>query len=163
MEDGSRFRLERVGAKIRAQQASLPMTDHGQHSGHGKALVRGGIAGEVCVRELKKSGGRAETFLAQMDKRAGELDQPLVEKPIWAVAVSQPQLFEDVVRLEEFAPVETVEVTRVIRAQPASTLDADPLPDAFLLAQAPIPSSKEPAASGKHRLSRTWAMPSALV
>ena len=92
-----------------------------------EVLVTRGESREVFRAEAEKSHRRVQTaavlwvvrvemLLLQVDKRAGDLDQPLVKERV-AVAALEPEVFEDVVRLVVAARVEAREVARVVRVE----------------------------------------------
>ena len=51
----------------------------------------------------------------QMDECAGQLNQPLEERAVRPVLVLEPDVFEHVMRLEKFLPVEQLEIAGVMR------------------------------------------------
>src|ERR1017187_7051250 len=72
---------------------------------------------EVRQRELEQRSGGARTIFLQMDKCAGQLNQPLVKRSVGSVFVLEPQIFEHVVRLVKKLAVETIEITEVMRVE----------------------------------------------
>ena len=67
--------------------------------------------------EFEKRCRRLRPVLLQMDERAGQLNQALVKCPVRPVLVFQPDVFENLVRLEKFLLVEQFEITGVMRVE----------------------------------------------
>src|SRR5664280_656795 len=59
-----------------------------------------------------------------MHKRAGKLNQPFVKRVIRTALSRQPELFQDIMRLEKLFAIEIIEVRQVMRIQ-------SPLPEGF--------------------------------
>jgi hypothetical protein len=55
--------------------------------------------------------------LLQMNKGAGELDQPFVEGIVWSSAVREPELLEHVMRFVKQPAIEAPEVSEIMRGQ----------------------------------------------
>src|SRR5580658_9106866 len=66
-----------------------------------------------------------------MDKRARQLDQPLVKRAIRPLAVLQPEMFENFVRFEKKSAVKTIEIAQIMRIKPAASLRLDEVRDAL--------------------------------
>ena len=60
---------------------------------------------------------RSEKLFLQMDKRAGDLDQPF-EETVILIAALQPEMFENIVRFVITLLIETAKVTQVMRIEP---------------------------------------------
>ena len=76
------------------------------------------ILAEITLAEAKQCGGWLEPVFLQMNERARELDQPLVESIVCALlAFRQPKLFQDIVGFVEELAVKTLEVPQVMRGQ----------------------------------------------
>jgi len=52
-----------------------------------------------------------------MHERAGELDQPFVKIPVNALPVSQPQIFQNIMRLIKKLAVKAVEIAKIMRVE----------------------------------------------
>lgn len=75
------------------------------------------IIAEVGGGEAKEGVGRLEAMFLQVDKRAGELDEALVEGVIGTVTLGEPEFFEDVVGFVKESAVETIEIAEVVRVE----------------------------------------------
>ena len=80
-------------------------------------LVRGRIFFQIGQRQLEERRRRLRAVLLQMDKRAGQLNQSLVERAVRPVPVREPEVFQHLVRLKKFPPVEQLEIAGVMRVE----------------------------------------------
>ena len=101
--------------------------------------MNAGVPRQISARELEESSGGSQPgaggrVLLQMDEGASELNEPLVERPVWAVAVLQPQLLQNIMSFVEHTLIEAFEVTEIvsIKTTPFAFLDQRCNPVAFL-------------------------------
>src|SRR5204863_2483801 len=79
-----------------------------------QAQVRGTVRGHVVAAGVEQLDRAADVAVAEVEQRHGRLDQPLHEAPLRAGAFG-PQVFPDLVRLEEVVPVEEQDAGQVAR------------------------------------------------
>ena len=72
---------------------------------------------QARARQLEKRGGGTESASFQMDKRARELNESFVKRPVGPLAIGQPKLFQDIVRFVKQTQVKALEVTEVVRVE----------------------------------------------
>ena len=77
-------------------------------------LVHGRIAPEIGFGQFQESYRRTWSCFLDMDEGAGELDEALVERAVWPMAVCQPQFFENFVGLEKGALIKTMEKAEIM-------------------------------------------------
>jgi hypothetical protein len=82
-----------------------------------QTLITGRIFLQIRIGKFEQRDGRPQTILLQMDKCPRQLNQAFVEGIIDRVPLGQPELLEHVVRLVKQLPVETFEVTQIMRIQ----------------------------------------------
>lgn len=88
------------------------------------------VGGEAGLGEAEEGVGGTEAVLLQVDEGSGQLDQALVEFGDGLAALLQPEVFENVVRLVEVAPVEAGEPAGVAGVEAVGVVDAQ-VGDAF--------------------------------
>ena len=133
---------KRVDLKVILGQLRQPMADELPDAGKIQVLVRRRIFFQARLRELEQGGGGTQPVFLEMHKGAGELDQSLEKIPIRTVPVRQPQIFQHIVRLEKFLPVEQREITGVTRVHAAAGEFLHPAGDALVLVHADRIKSK---------------------
>ena len=100
---------------MRCFQTSEPVSDQPAYGGDIQSLVPVRIFFEVRQRELEQRGGGMPMIFLQMDKCAGQLNQPFVKRSVGPVLVLEPQIFQHVVRFVKKLPVEAIEIAGVMR------------------------------------------------
>jgi len=106
-------RMEGIDEEIGGFEQVKPVLDQGLDADQIQLLVESGELDEIGLGQLEQRGGGAEAVLLQMDKSAGELDEALVKIAVDALAIRQPQVFQDVVRLVELLFVEEHKVSGI--------------------------------------------------
>lgn len=83
------------------------------------------ILPQIRLGESEQRRRRFEPVFLQMDKSAGQLNQSLVKITVKRPPVRQPQFFQNFMRLVKKLPVETFEITKIMRVQfaPAKLLN----------------------------------------
>ena len=77
--------------------------------------MRAWIAGQIRIGQREQSVRRPQSVFLEVNERAGNLDQTFVEISVRVPPRRQPQLFQDVVRLEILPAIEAVKITGVMR------------------------------------------------
>jgi len=108
---------ERIGFELLLLQLMQPAGDQLTHRCKVQSLVRRRVFLKICPRQLEQRGGGTQMVPLKMHKRPGELNQPLVKTSVYAVPILEPEMFENLVRLEIFPPVEQLEITGVMRVE----------------------------------------------
>src|SRR5258706_1429267 len=93
---------QRVDREIAILQIRQPMLDERENMTDLQLPVDRGVITDVRTSQLEESRRRTQSrppfgVLLQMNERAGELDQTLVEIPVGPVAILQPQFLQHVV------------------------------------------------------------------
>lgn len=125
LQNGLRFRLERIASKLPCFQLSQPVLNHPEHAGYFQIQMPRRVLLEIGCGELKQSSRGAKAVLLQMNKRAGELNQPFVKSAVRLLPLRQPKFLQHVVRFVEKTTIETLEITKIVRVIFASLAACD--------------------------------------
>ncbi len=68
--------------------------------------------------QFKQRGGWTKAVLLQVNKRARQLDQALVERAVGPMPILEPKLFQNIMRLVILPAIKAVQVTLIKRIQP---------------------------------------------
>lgn len=88
-----------------------------------------GVASQVLRSESQQRGRWLRSALLEVHKSAGKLDQSLVEVEVGTQAILEPEVFQDLMRLEETLLIEQSKETQVPRIEGAMVQIGCPLRD----------------------------------
>lgn len=70
---------------------------------------------KIAIRQFKKCRRRTQPLLLQMDKCTGQLNQSLIKRAVWAMAILKPKLFQHIMRFIKKPAIKTIEITDIMR------------------------------------------------
>jgi hypothetical protein len=105
---------DRGAARAGGGQLADPVLDHGEHAFQIEPLIRSRELLQVGLGQIEERERRTGPVLLEVDERARQLDQALIECAIRVAAPEQPQFFQHLMGLEEALAVEALEVTEVM-------------------------------------------------
>jgi len=108
---------ERVYRKLVCLQPVLPGFNEPQNGGDIQMFVDGGIFLEVGLGEFEQGGRGPQAVFLQVDERARELNEALIEGMFSAVTVREPELFEHLVGFEVKTAVEAFKKAEIMGVQ----------------------------------------------
>jgi len=108
---------ERVRGELMRLQPVLPGFNEPQNGGDIQMIVYGGIFLEVGLGEFEQGGRGPQAVFLQVDKRARELNEALIEGMFRAVAMREPELFEHLVGFEVKTAVEAFKKAEIMGVQ----------------------------------------------
>jgi hypothetical protein len=95
------------------REAQQPRVDQSLNLGPRQVVMHLRVSAQIRFGEFQERGRRLKPLFLDVDERTGELDQAFVEIPIRPLAVFEPKIFQDLMRLEEELSVETIEKRQV--------------------------------------------------
>jgi len=129
----------------------MPVGNQSQNGNQVQVFVASGIFFQVRPRQFEQRRCRTQAVLLQMHESAGQLNQSLVEIPIHAVTIRQPQILKNVVRLVKFLLVEQRKIPGIPRVHPIRRELPGQFCDAFMFVHAGSLRTKPAAESPKSR------------
>jgi hypothetical protein len=117
MEFGSVGGSERVYREWVSLQLALPGFNEPQDGGDIQMFVDGGIFPEVGLGEFEQRGRGPQTVFLQVDERTRKLNEALIEGMFRAMAVREPELFENFMGFEEKAAIEAFKKAEIMGIQ----------------------------------------------
>ena len=99
--------------------------------------MAGWIFFEINLRELEHGGSRSQPVLLQMHECTSELDETLVKVTIRTLPVSQPKIFQHIMRLVKLLTIEQHKIAGITRVHPATDEGGGQCGDSFMLTAHP--------------------------
>ena len=96
--------------------------------------MRARVFFQIGLREFEQGRRWPQMVFLQMHERAGQLYQSLVKRAVGPVAVFEPKLFQNIVRLVELPSIEAFKLTRIKRIEAAGRGVPDHARDSFCFA-----------------------------
>ena len=93
--------------------------------GQVQRLIGSGVFAQVTARELEQGDGGLPAFFLNMNKCAGELDQPFKKEVVGGAALLQPKLLQYFVCFEEKPLIKTFKEAKIMRIELASVEGMD--------------------------------------
>ena len=117
--------VQRINSEFVPLKCFQHCPDQTQDSPHIQILPNRRILAEVRFGQSEQGRRRTEPSLLQMYERAGKLDQAFVESVVRTSLLREPQLFQDIMRLEKKFAIEIIEIRKVMRIRllPSKWLD----------------------------------------
>jgi hypothetical protein len=118
-------RRERIAREFARFQFTEPPFNHPPHFREVQIFMIRSVWSQIGLSQSEQRSRWSQAILLQVNERASELDESFVKRVIWPPALREPEFFQDVVRFEEQALIETFEVPQVmcIQGLPAKLLD----------------------------------------
>src|SRR5579859_1484202 len=97
-------------------------------------FMDGRIFIEIGQGELEQRGGGLRMVSLQVDKRAGQLDQPFEKCAVRAMPVPDPEMFQHLMGLVKKLMIETMKIAEIMRVQFLTVMLGSHPGNAFALA-----------------------------
>lgn len=154
LDSWSRNGFQRIGfnaVRFKIAQIAKPCVNKTECADDAQALVRDGIKFQIFAGQFKQCHCRQQPVFLQMNKRARQLDKPLVEITVGTVPVREPQILQYVVSLVKFLLVEERKVTGISRINAFHGKFSGQFRDALMFVHAASLGLKPAAESPKSR------------